>query len=190
MKKHTITIILILCSLWFVTHVTAQVDQRTKWETKLETFQRKVGTVLVKGSSHIGTVEGGAGEIHVRAIEYRDTRTGEKERGIEFFITAKSGSHPLIDYDEIDSFVKAIEQMTALDKSATELEKYEAFYRTRGNMTVVLVEASLGNGLRAVVDGNEIGGGIVILSIEGLGNLKRLVAEAKTKLDSLKGAPK
>lgn len=189
MKRHTIAIFtILLCSFGLAIHVRAQPKgpERIKWETKLETFQRKAGTLLVKGSSRIGVVECFVGKIHVSAIEYLDTSSGEKERGIELFITAKDGSYPQIDYDEIDSLVKAIERLTTLDKNVTGLEKYEAIYRTRGNMTVGL----FGKGLHAVVDGNTIGGGIVELSMEKLGDLKRLITEAKVKLDSLTKATK
>ena len=190
MNKHSIaTFIILLYSLVWATHVIAQAkDQEpTKWETKLDVFQRKIGVVLVKGSSQIGTVKGGGGEVQVQAIEYLDTSSGERASGVELFLSANNGSYTQIDYDEIDSLVKAIERLASLDKSTTGLEKYVATYRTRGNVTVSrFTEAPSGKGISAAVDGNAIGGGTVFLTVEGLGNFKRLVTEAKTKLDSLR----
>jgi len=178
--------------LWIfglATHVIAQTNasEHRQLETKLEALQGKAGIVVVRGSSEIGTISGNeGGEIRIRAIGYLDINTGDLVRGIEFFITAEHGSHPQIDYDEIDSLVKAIDQLSTLDKNIIELEKFEAVYRTRCNMTVSLLEDPFRRGLSAVIDGNVIGGGIVILTIEKLGDLKRLVSEAKTRLDSMK----
>jgi len=146
--------------------------------------------VLVKGSSQIGTVKGEGGEIHVSAIEYLDTTTGDRARGIEFFITAKNGSYPQIDYDEIESLLRAIDRLTTLDGSITELGQFEATYRTRGNMTVSLMKLPLEKDFTAAVDANTLRGGIVILNLNELKELGRLVKAAKTKLDSLKATAK
>ena len=86
--------------------------------------------------------------------------------------------------------MKAIERLIALEKSVTGLEKYEAVYTTRTNMTVTLVEVPFAKFLSAVFDAKTVGGGIVVLSMERLQDLKRLVIEAKGKLDSLKAVTK
>jgi hypothetical protein len=185
MNKHSIaTFTVLLCSLGWATHVTAQ----TKDETKLDAFQRKVGAVLAKGSSLIGTVNGGAGtSIHVRAIEYLDMSSGARESGIEFLIGGDEVMSAQIDYDEIDPLVNALQRLATLDKNVTGLEKYEAIYHARGNLAVSLIEAPImQKGLSAVISGNQIRGKIVILTVETLGELKRLLNEAKSKLDSLK----
>ncbi len=78
--------------------------------------------MLVKSSSRIGTVKGDGGGVQVRVIEYLDTGSGEKTRGIEFLITAKNGSYPQTDYDEIEPLLKGIDRLVTLDKGITELD--------------------------------------------------------------------
>ena len=160
--------------------------EQTRQKTTLELLQKRIGVVLVKGSSRIGTVKGDGGDVQVSAIEYLDTATGEKTRGIEFFLIAKSGSHPQIDYDEIEPLLKGIDRLVTLDKGITELGQFEAVYRTKTNMTISLVASPFGKDLTTVLDANTLGGGIVFVGLEGLKELGRLIKEAKTKLDSLK----
>jgi hypothetical protein len=57
-------------------------------------------------------------------------------------------------------------------------------------MTVSIIKTYFKGGYGAVIDGHTLGGGIVSLTIEQLGDLRRLVSEAKAKLDSLKSATK
>jgi hypothetical protein len=162
-------------------------------------FQRRVGVVIAKSAIAMGGVDGFNGAVSVRAVEYSDMSNGERAQGVEFHIIAGDGSYPEIDYEEIDSFVKALEQMTALDKSATDLEKdekarLEATYISRGNMTMSFIRALPYIPDRGrycvVIDPHTPSGQSVSLSIAKLDDLKRIVTEAKTKLDSQKAATK
>lgn len=122
----------------------------------------------------------------MRAIERFDLETGEKARGIELFFTARSGSYTQIDYDEIGLLTKAIDRLASLDKSITELEQFEAVYRTRANMTVSLGTPPLSRDIIAVLDPNTTGGGGIALSLDRLKELGQLINEAEAKIKSLK----
>jgi hypothetical protein len=197
MKKQIIALVTLLSIISFAARGTAQ--ERLSPRTQLEMFQRRVGVVLVKRTIAIGGVDGFKGAISVRTVEYSDMSNGQRAQGVEFHIIAGDGSYPEIDYDEIDSFLKALEQMAVLDKSATELEKdekarLEANFITRGNMTMSFIRALPYIPDRGrycvVIDPHTPGGQTVSVSIAKLNDLKRIVTEAKVKLDSQKAATK
>ena len=102
--------------LFFLTYSTLAQQAGKKTEeakTKLETFQAKTGSVVIKSYSSIGSVTGRLGEIAVDALELRDATSGLRVLGIT--INVKEAGRleredtSFIDYDEIESLVKGID---------------------------------------------------------------------------------
>src|SRR5439155_2699988 len=96
---------------------------------KLEDFDGRMETVLIKGRTWVGTARGQNGTARVEATEIRDTTTSTRANGIVVTIVADGGApgeiRSMIDYEEIDALVKAIDTATKAGESITKLTHFE-----------------------------------------------------------------
>jgi hypothetical protein len=144
------TIALILLIVLFTTTAFAQPQPPAPIldaPTKLEALELRKGTLVVKGYSEIGRVEGENGAfIIVSAIELRDMTRGVKEIGLA--ITAQQAGEnarhavSYIDYEEIAGLLTAMDYLAKPDPEATKLSNYEAQYRTRSSLEVVSFDSN------------------------------------------------
>ena len=106
--------------------------------TKLEAFETNISTVIIKGTTEIGTISVNAGVVSVRCREITDTGSGHKEQGIalEFLLRDQPKDTLLIDYDEIASLSTAVDYLNKLDFSVTPLNFFDATYTTKGGFRV------------------------------------------------------
>src|SRR5690242_1775547 len=77
---------------------------------KLEDFEGRAETLLIKGRHWVGTVRAQNGSARVEATEIRDTIATASASGVVITIMADGGPageiRSLIDYDEIDALLK------------------------------------------------------------------------------------
>src|SRR5437763_2365351 len=80
---------------------------------KLEDFEGRAETLLIKGRHWVGTVRAQAGSARVEATEIRDPIAARTVSGVVITLTGEGGStgeiRALIDYDEIDGLLKAMD---------------------------------------------------------------------------------
>lgn len=155
--------------------------------TKLEAFQARTGIVIIKGFSRIGLAEGLEGtSIEVESREFRDTGSNSREYGITIEVreAGNTGRRSLtyIDYDEIDPLLKGLEYLNKIDNSVTQLTRFEADYRTRGDL---LVSASSGRSgvIRLAISGGVFRRAVSFFRLEDLKVIRGLIIEAKNQLD-------
>ena len=155
--------------------------------TKLESFQRQTGAVVIKGYSEIGTVNG-MGTVSVDAMEFTDATTGKRQMGIVIDVKEsgkfENSDRSFIDYDEIDPLLNGIDYISKIKSDTTRLSNFEAIYKTKGNFNVVTFSSS--GKIDAAVKSGYIRPATAYLSLQQLINLRELVQKAKQKLDSLK----
>src|SRR5881409_203412 len=96
---------------------------------KLEDFDGRMETVLIKGRTWVGIARGQNGTARVEATEIRDTATSTRANGVVVTIVADGGPpgeiRSMIDYEEIDALVKAIDTATKAGESITKLTHFE-----------------------------------------------------------------
>ena len=158
--------------------------------TKLEAFETNTDTVIIKATAPIGAVSAHGGGVAVRCREITDAGTGHRESGIivDIAFDAQLEGTMLIDYDELDSLLDGLEYLGKLEWSVTSLPEFTAVYTTKG-------------GFRADAHGSRSTGNIdfavrsirliaprLTLSRDQLGQLRSLIEQARTKLDSLRKA--
>jgi hypothetical protein len=159
--------------------------------TKLEALELKYETVLIKGFTRITTVE--ISGVRIDAVEWRDTRNSARASGVTIALTA-SGDRPnerprenraLIDYDEIEPLLNAIDTLSKMSETATKLTGFEARYKTPGDLEMVV--------FRQTRSGNAVTltAGICdrvtqVLTLDELAKFRAMVAEAKMRIDELK----
>ncbi len=181
----------ILSLILFSSPVTGQEAVETELEprTKLEAFQARTGVVVIKGFSRIGLAAGLEGtSIEVENREFRDVGSNSKEYGITVEVreAGNAGRRSLsyIDYDEIDPLLRGLEYLSKIDNSVTQLTRFEADYRTRGDL-LVSAASSRGGVITLAISGGVVRRATSLFRLEDLKVIRGLIIEAKNQLDAI-----
>ena len=156
---------------------------------KLEEFESRMETILIKGRTYVATLRAQNGVARVEATEIRDSRTGERVAGVVITIVAEGGPpgdiRSLIDYDEIDALLKAFDTAAKADESITKLTHFESRYRTKGDFEIMVFK-QISGGVLTAVEGGFFDRSRLLLPLDDFIKLRWRIAEAKDRLDELK----
>ena len=157
---------------------------------KLEDFEGRAQTVLVKGRHWVGTIKAQNGSARVEATELRDSNTSEAASGVVINIVADGGPtgeiRSLIDYDEIDPLLKAMDTAAKASDGITRLSHFEVRYRTKGDLEIMVFKQLENNVIAAAIEGGFFDRARLYLSIDDLGKLRWMISQAKDQLDQTK----
>ncbi len=157
---------------------------------QLEDFDGRVETILIKGRSWVGTVRAQNGSARVEATEIRDTATSTRAAGVVVTVMADGGPpgeiRALIDYQEIDALVKAIDTAVKASESITKLTHFEVRYRTRGDFEVLVFKQLSDNAIAAAIEGGFFDRSRLYLTLDELTRVRWMMVQAKEKLDESK----
>ena len=158
---------------------------------KLEDFDGRMETILVKGRAWAGTLRAQNGAARVEAIEIRDTHNSARATGVVVTITSAEANAPtdirsFIDYEEIDPLLKALDTIVKADDTVTKLGPFEERYRTRGDFEVMVFKQLAGGAIAAAVEGGFFDRVRLLMSLDDLTKLRWMIAQAKDKLDEAK----
>jgi hypothetical protein len=161
--------------------------------TKLEALAAQEGAVIIRGFSRIGDVKGPLGSsVIVRSQEFTNASTSEKEYGITLEVRETSRLErehiSFVDYDEIASLVKALEYLTKLDNTATSFNRFQADYRTHGEVQVTTYTTDASAVVAAAVTCGGIERATALLNLADLDMLRSLVDAARAEIDKKRGA--
>ena len=157
--------------------------------TKLEAIEGKYERVLIKGFSQIATLNVRGADIRVDAVELKEAASSARATGI-IIALREPGETPrenraLIDYEEIDGLIKALESIARVNETVTKLAGFEARYRTLGDLEINVfrqsrsgTSASLSAGICDRITG--------LLTLDELDRLRAHIIEAKARLDEIK----
>lgn len=166
------------------TVATVQITNAPK--TTFETINLTTDTLLIKGSSVIGTldsqitypVEIRAERVtnpstsnHVYAVSLR-TQFGEKMTQVDY-----------IDYDELDTVIRAVQYISQANSTVTPLDNFETVIRTKSGLSI----AKVGHGNKVVIAmtpgyANAARNQMASFVLDDLG---RYLTAAKAKIDSV-----
>lgn len=155
---------------------------------KLEEMEARESTLLIKGRTWVATLRGPGGNARVEATELRDAGGSQRAHGVTITIITSNPATEvrcLIDYDEIDSLVRAFDVMAKADDTITKLSHFEAHYRTRTDFEIIVFEQVSG-GIAAAVEGGFFERSRLLLTLEDFTRLRWMIVQAKEKLDDLK----
>jgi len=155
---------------------------------KLEEFESRTSTLLIKGRTWVATLSTAAAATRVEATDIRDVGNGTRVAGVTIALTgAPPGTEVrcLIDYDEIEPLVHAFDVMEKADDSVTKLTNFEAHYRTRGDFEIIVFKQLTG-GIAAAIEGGYFERSRVFLTLEEFTRLRWMVVQAKERLDEIK----
>ncbi len=159
---------------------------------KLEDFESRLNTVLIKGHTWVGTLRLQNGSVRVEATEVRDTGNSTRATGVVITIVpaephaAPNEIRSLIDYEEIDPLVKAIDTVVKADETITRLTHFEVRYRTRGDFEAIVFKQLSGGAIAAAIEGGFFERMRLLLTLEELTKLRWMIVQAKERLDEIK----
>lgn len=155
--------------------------------TKLEAFDERYGTVVVKGFTQVNSID--VRGVRVDAIELRDTARNTRVTGIVIAV-GTAGERPqenraFVDYEEIDALLAGIEAVSRVNETMTKLVGFEGKYRTLGDFEVgVFRQTRSGNAVSLTAGVCEQAR--VTMTLDELVKVRAMIADAKAKLDEAK----
>ena len=156
---------------------------------KLEDFEGRIETILIKGRTYVATLKAQNGTARVEATEIRDTNNSSRVRGVVITIVADSGPpgeiRALIDYEEIDALIRAFDTIAKSDESITKLTHFEARYRTKGDFEIMVFKQVTG-GVASAIEGGFFDRSRLWLTLDDFTKLRWMIAQAKERLDEAK----
>ena len=155
---------------------------------KLEEFESRNSTVLIKGRHWVATLRAVNGAARVEATEIRDAGNSSRAMGVTVTITTAEPPREtrcLIDYDEIDRLVRALDVMAKADDTISKLTHFEVHYRTLGDFEIIVFKQTSG-GIAAAVEGGFLERSRMLLTLEDLTRLRWMIVQAKEKVDEIK----
>lgn len=156
---------------------------------KLEDFEGRMETILIKGRTYVATLRAQNGTARVEASEIRDTGNSTRVTGVVITIVAEGGPpgeiRSLIDYDEIDALIKAFDTVAKSDDSITRLTHFEARYRSKGDFEIMVFK-QISGGVAAAVEGGFFDRSRLLMTLDDFVRLRWMIAQAKERLDEVK----
>jgi len=189
-------------SVWLILITTTVYPQRNKQAgtpmrepvKQIEAFRSKTNTVVVRGASHIGRMDGDtSGHISIDVEELTDVNTGSKAYGISISVdetTSSLTSTSFVDYDDIDPLIKGVDFMAKINSGCTKMDDYQAHYRDRSGLHISKINA-MSSGtekyLMGVVSGVDKEAAC-FFSADSFPILGNMIKAAKRKIDLVKRA--
>jgi hypothetical protein len=156
---------------------------------KLEEVEGRIETILIKGRTYVATLRGQNGTARVEATEIRDSKNSNRVAGVVVTIVADGGPpgeiRSLIDYDEIDSLIKAFDTIAKADDSITKLTHFESRYRTKGDFEIMVFKQVSG-GVAAAVEGGFFDRSRLLMTLDDFTRMRWMIAQARDRLDEIK----
>ena len=154
---------------------------------KLEVLDLKYETLLIKGFSRITTVE--INGVRIDAVDVRDTRTAARAMGV--VVSIRQGveqsreARALIDYEEIEPFLKAIDAASKVGESDTRFVGFEARYKTLGDLELAVFRQTR-SGIAVSLTAGICDKVTETLTLDELAKFRAMIAEAKMRLDEIR----
>lgn len=159
--------------------------------TKLEAIEGGYESILLKGFSQIATIRVRGAEIRIDAVELRDNTASTRAMGIAIAMREAdqeriSENRAFVDYEEIDSLLRAIDFSAKVNETVTKLAGFEARYRTRGDFEFVVFRQGRATGTAASVTTGICDRVTGLLTLDELALLRAHIVEARARLDEIR----
>jgi hypothetical protein len=161
--------------------------------TKLEAVESRYEKILLKGFSSIANLNVRGVLVRLDAVEMKDSASPLRAMGIVISVRSFPAENQpprenrsYIDYEEIDSLLKAMESVARVNESVTKLASFEARYRTVGDFEVVVFRQGRASGAAASLSSGICDKVTALLTLDELETLRAHIVEAKARLDEIK----
>lgn len=152
--------------------------------TKLEAFEERYSTVLMKGFTQVTAIE--VRGVRVDAVELRDIPRATRVMGIVVVLGSASEkpqeNRAFIDYEEIDSLLSGIDAVSRVNETMTKLVGFEGKYRTLGDFEISVFRQTR-TGTAVSLTTGVCNQARVTMSLDDLARVRAMLVDAKAKLD-------
>jgi hypothetical protein len=180
MRKICIVVIAAICSLASATRA----QDTNALKTKIGLFESQTGAVIVKGFSLMGSVPTGGTVLYVRCKESTSAASGRREYGVAIEIATDEWRRlAVVDYDELDGLLNAMDSLSKITFTATPLQGFEATFTTKSGLEFIAFGDKQQGGIKPFLayDGSPR---IPLLPAQW-NQLAVLIGQAKTAIDAL-----
>jgi hypothetical protein len=155
--------------------------------TKLEALETNTDTVIIKGTALMGSVYLTGGQASVTCKEDIDLGGGHKAYGLAIDILANNQveDRTIIDEEEIDSLLNAMDYFAKVDWSVTALTSFDAVYTSKAGFRIAVFSSKRTRTIEFRMRSGRMSKGILMAPSQ-LAQFRELVYQAKVKLDSIK----
>lgn len=157
--------------------------------TKLEAIEGLYERVLIKGFTQVAAFNARGGDVRVDAVELKEAGSPTRALGIVVAVR-EAGEKPrdnrsFIDYEQIESLIRAIDSIGRVNETVTKLTGFEARYRTPGDLELNVFRQSRSGTAASLTSGicEKI---TVLLTLDEMERLKGIILEAKARLDEIR----
>jgi hypothetical protein len=155
--------------------------------TKLGSVETNAGTVIIRASADIGTVMSNNGELVVRCKEASETATGRKVNGVAIQLLSNSIKETrLVDYEELAPLLNALDYLQKVDWSVTSMTTFDASYTSKDGFRVSAFSSKRTGVIEFAARTAWPATPPIMLTRGELAQLRGLIEQAKTKLDSIR----
>jgi len=159
---------------------------------KLEEIDGRQETVLVRGRTWVGSMRATNGVARVEATEIHDAAGSSRVTGVVVTVTPADQREEsdqirsMIDYEEIDALVRAIDTATKASDTITKLSHFEVRYRTRGDFEILVFRQLSSGSIAAAIEVGFYDRTRLLMSIDDLIKIRWMIVQAKEKIDEMK----
>lgn len=185
MSKIAFALLLMAASPLFLTQASAQTTNAYPL-TILETIESTTGQLVLKSTEPIGEATFGGTTMSVMCKEDTIVSSGTKQYGI--VVDLQSGQlrdRTVVDADEIDSLMQAVNYLVNINWSVTSLSRFNAGYTTRAGLRVSAFSNTRKARIEFALRGSERG---LQVSPDQLSQFYNLLSQAKVKIDTLRNS--
>jgi hypothetical protein len=107
--------------------------------TQIGSFEAQTGVVIIKGINPVGSLPMGQVQLNVGYKETKDAGAGVKLYGLSIEVEGSQFQRErvLVDDDELDSLINAVNYLAKINADATPLGRFEANYTTKAGLSVI-----------------------------------------------------
>jgi hypothetical protein len=155
--------------------------------TRLEAAQTNIGRITIKATTTVGSISARGGVLAVNCMEVKDVSTGHQEYGIAISVTDgdQSADIALIDYEELDSLLGALDYINRVDWSVTALAGFDAFYTTKDGFRMAAFSSKRNGTIEFAVRTLRYNLRPILFARDQVAQFRGLIQQAKGKLDSI-----
>jgi hypothetical protein len=165
----------------------AQAHETNAPRTRMQEIETRTNTVIVRGFVEIGAVECGRSAVVVMARESTDKATGEKVLGLAVTLRIKDRIEVanVIDHDEMESLVRALDQLLSPQWNDTSMPQVEVMYTTRDGLRIASFSNRAATAVEAVLQTTYPVQTTTILNSSHLVAFRNLIDQARGRLDAI-----
>lgn len=155
--------------------------------TILENLENTTGQVIIKGTTPLGSISCRSAVISVTCKEDAVAGSNHKEHGImvDIAVNGQRLDRTVIDFDELDSLISAMDYLGSVTWSVTSLSSFDAYYVTKAGLRVAVFSSKRSGQIEFGLSSSRLPQKFV-LTPEQRAQFRALLDQAKTQLTALR----